>query len=59
MERGRGNSQKKGIKTMYIITYKMNGFTLTEKRNGLCYAVMFAQRHNGVVTLNGEVVWGK
>ena len=44
---------------MYTITYKMNGFTLTEKRNGFCYAVMFAQRHNGVVTLNGEVVWGK
>jgi hypothetical protein len=44
---------------MYIITYKMNGFTITEKRNGLCYAKMLAERHNGVVTLNGEVVWGK
>ena len=48
--------KQKGIKTMYIITYEMNGFTLTEKRNGLCYAVMFAKRHNGTVTLNGKVV---
>lgn len=44
---------------MYTITYKMNGFTITEKRNGLCYAVMFAQRHNGIVTRDGEIVWGK
>jgi hypothetical protein len=44
---------------MYTVTYKMNGFTITEKRNGLCYAVMLAKRHNGIVTRDGETVWGK
>ena len=43
---------------MYIITYNLNGFTLTERRNGLAYAVMFAQRHNGIVTRDGATVWG-
>ena len=42
---------------MYTITYKMNGFTITEKRNGLCYAKMLAERHNGVVTRDGAIVW--
>jgi hypothetical protein len=42
---------------MYTIIYKMNGHTLTEKRNGLCYAVMFAKRHNGVVTRDGVVIF--
>jgi hypothetical protein len=57
MERGRGKPQKKGINTMYIVTYKMNGFTITEKRNGLCYAKMLAERHNGTVTRDGVVIW--
>lgn len=42
---------------MYTITYKMNGLTITEKRNGLCYAKMLAERHNGVITRDGAVIW--
>jgi hypothetical protein len=48
---------KKEIKKMYTIIYNFNGFTFTEKRNGLCYAVMFAERHNGKVLRDGVVVW--
>lgn len=43
---------------MYTVIYVKYGMTFTEKRNGLCYAKMLAERHNGVVTLNGTVVWG-
>ena len=50
--------KNKGENTMYTIIYKWNGFTITEKRNGLCYAVMLAERHNGVVYRNGVKVWG-
>lgn len=42
---------------MYTIIYNFNDFTFTEKRNGLCYAVMFAERHNGKVLRDGVVVW--
>ena len=44
---------------MYTVTYKMNGLIITEKRNGLCYAKMLAERHNGVVIRDGVTVWGK
>ena len=43
---------------MYTIIYVMNGFTIKEKRNGLCYAKMLAERHNGKVYKAGELVWG-
>ena len=49
--------QKRRIK-MYTVTYKFNGFTITERRNGLCYAKMLAERHGGKVYKNGELVWG-
>ena len=42
---------------MFTIIYEWNGFTITEKRNGLCYAKMLAERHNGKVLCNGAVVW--
>jgi hypothetical protein len=42
---------------MYTIIYNFNGFTITEKRNGLCYAVMLADRHNGKVYRDGAIVW--
>ena len=51
------NPTQKGIKTMYTVTYKMNGFTITEKRNGLYYAKMLAERHNGTVTRDGVIIW--
>ena len=44
---------------MYTITYEMNGLTITEKRNGLCYARMLAERHNGKVTRDGVTIWEK
>ena len=44
---------------MYTVTYKMNGLTITEKRNSLCYAKMLAERHNGTVTRDGAIVWEK
>ena len=43
---------------MYTITYTYNGFTITEKRGGLCYAKMLAERHNGKVYKGRELVWG-
>lgn len=43
---------------MYTVTYEFNGFTITEKRNGLCYAKMLAERHNGKVYKGNELVWG-
>lgn len=43
---------------MFTIIYKFNGFTFTEKRNGLCYAKMLAERHNGKVYKDGALVWG-
>lgn len=58
MERGKEPRQK-GIDTMYTVTYKKNGTTITEKRNGLCYAKMLAEHYNGTVTRDGVVVWGK
>ena len=42
---------------MYTVIYAMNGMTITEKRNGLCYAKMLAERHNGKVICDGVVVW--
>jgi hypothetical protein len=42
---------------MYTVIYVMNGFTITEKRNGLCYAKMLAERHGGKVLRDGVVVW--
>ena len=44
---------------MFVIVYEMMGYTFTEKRNGYCYAVMFAERHNGKVFKNGALVWEK
>lgn len=44
---------------MFVIVYEMMGYTFTEKRNGYCYAVMFAERHNGKVFENGVLVWEK
>lgn len=43
---------------MYTVIYEFNGFTITEKRNGLCYAKMLAERHNGKVYKDGIKVWG-
>lgn len=43
---------------MYTVIYVKNGMTLTEKRNGLCYAKMLAERYNGKVYCNGVKVWG-
>jgi hypothetical protein len=43
---------------MYTVIYEKNGFTFTEKRNGLCYAKMLAERYNGKVYKDGELVWG-
>ena len=43
---------------MFTIIYKWNGFTVTEKRNGFCYAKMLAERHGGKVYRDGVVVWG-
>lgn len=42
---------------MYTVIYVKNGMTLTEKRNGLCYAKMLAERHNGKVFKGEELVW--
>ena len=43
---------------MYTVIYEMNGFIITERRNGLCYAKMLAERHNGKVYRDGALVWG-
>lgn len=43
---------------MYTVIYVKYGMTFTEKRNGLCYAKMLAERHNGKVYRDGMKVWG-
>ena len=43
---------------MYTVIYVKYGMTFTEKRNGLCYAKMLAERHNGKVFKGEELVWG-
>ena len=43
---------------MYTVIYEMNGLTITERRNGLCYAKMLAERHNGKVYKDSALVWG-
>jgi hypothetical protein len=53
----RSETQKRRIK-MYTVIYVKNGMTLKEKRNGLCYAKMLAERHNGKVFKGEELVWG-
>jgi hypothetical protein len=54
----RSETQKEKEKNMYTVIYEFNGFTITEKRNGLCYAKMLAERHNGKVFKGEELVWG-
>lgn len=44
---------------MYTVIYTYQGYTFTEKRNGLCYAKMFAERYNGIVMRDGAIVWQK
>lgn len=43
---------------MYTVIYVKQGFTFTEKRNGLCYAKMLAERYGGKVYKGKELVWG-
>ena len=45
-------------KNMYTVIYVKNGLTFTEKRNGLCYAKMLAEHHNGKVFKGEGLVWG-
>lgn len=52
------NKTLKKEKSMYTVIYVKNGMTFTEKRNGLCYAKMLAERHCGKVFKNGVLVWG-
>jgi hypothetical protein len=50
--------KRKRRRKMYTVIYVKNGMTFTEKRNGLCYAKMLAERHGGKVYKDGVVVWG-
>ena len=43
---------------MYTVIYVKSGITFTEHRNGLCYAKMLAEHHNGKVFKDGVLVWG-
>lgn len=43
---------------MYTVIYVKYGMTFRVKRNGLCYAKMLAERHNGKVYKGEELVWG-
>jgi hypothetical protein len=43
---------------MYTVIYVKYGMTFTEKRNGLCYAKMLAERYNGKVYKGKALVWG-
>jgi hypothetical protein len=42
----------------YLVVYNINGMEIKEERNGLCYAKMLAERHNGKVYKDGVKVWG-
>ena len=50
--------QKKRRTKVYTVIYVKNGMTFMEKRNGLCYAKMLAERHGGKVYKGEELVWG-